>query len=116
MTVASTTRRRPSCPWCVPTVPSPRLELIVVIPARDEAAGLADALAALADQRDAHGAPLEPGRHEVLVLANNCSDATAEPSPKSTSTTSWCTATSPRTCSWPPATRSSSSRPGRGWR
>ena len=50
---------------------------IVAIPAHDEEDRIGDCLAALAMQRGPDGAPLEPGRFTVLVLANNCRDATA---------------------------------------
>ena len=50
---------------------------IVAIPAHDEEDRIGDCLAALAMQRGLDGAPLEPGRFSVLVLANNCRDATA---------------------------------------
>ena len=54
------------------------LQVSVVIPAKDEAEGLPATLAALANQTDLQGQPLPPGCFEVLVLANNCTDATAE--------------------------------------
>lgn len=50
---------------------------IVAIPAHDEEDRIGDCLAALAMQRGPDGAPLEPGRFSVLVLANNCRDGTA---------------------------------------
>ena len=49
---------------------------IVAIPAHDEEERIGAALAALAMQRDAAGAPLPAGSFSVLVLANNCRDAT----------------------------------------
>ncbi|MBW3129127.1 glycosyltransferase [Hymenobacter profundi] len=60
------------------TVP-PRAELCysVIIPAKDEAENLPVTLAALATQVDAQGQPLPPSSYEVIVLANNCQDATA---------------------------------------
>lgn len=51
---------------------------IVAIPAHDEAERVGDCLAALAMQRDACGAPVPSGAFAVLVLANNCRDATAD--------------------------------------
>ena len=54
------------------------VRLSVIIPAKDEAAGLPATLAALAHQTDLAGGSLPPGCFEVLVLANNCTDATAE--------------------------------------
>ncbi len=61
----------------VPTPPDPRCEAIIIVPARDEAIGIAATLAALAGQRTADGAPLDPCRFEIILLANNCADATA---------------------------------------
>ena len=57
--------------------PAASVRLSVVIPARDEAALLPRALAALAAQTDPGGAPLDPALYEILVLANNCRDGTA---------------------------------------
>ena len=51
---------------------------IVAIPACDEAERIGACLSALAMQRTAAGAPLAAGAFEVLVLANNCRDETAE--------------------------------------
>ena len=51
---------------------------VVAIPARNEAARIEACLAALAAQRDGCGAPIGDGSFEILVFANNCSDATAE--------------------------------------
>jgi 1,2-diacylglycerol 3-beta-glucosyltransferase len=48
------------------------LDTVVLVPAHNEAQGLAVTLRALAAQR------YPPGRHEVVVLADNCTDATAE--------------------------------------
>jgi 1,2-diacylglycerol 3-beta-glucosyltransferase len=47
------------------------LDMVVLVPAHDEADGLAVTLRALAGQR------YPPHRREVVVLADNCSDATA---------------------------------------
>lgn len=49
----------------------------VVIPARDEAAGLDRTLAALARQTDLVGRPHPRSTYEIIVLANNCRDDTA---------------------------------------
>jgi cellulose synthase/poly-beta-1,6-N-acetylglucosamine synthase-like glycosyltransferase len=57
--------------------PQAALRSIVIIPAKDEAANLPVTLAALAAQVDAQGQPLPAGSFEVIVLANNCQDATA---------------------------------------
>lgn len=50
---------------------------IVAIPAHDEAERIGSCLAALAMQRDHAGVPLPSDRFSVLILANNCRDATA---------------------------------------
>ena len=57
--------------------PRPELRACVIIPAKNEVANLPATLAALAAQTDLHGRPLPPGSFEVIVLANNCTDATA---------------------------------------
>lgn len=51
---------------------------IVAIPAYNEATQIERCLAALAMQRDEAGAPVPEGAFEIVVLANNCSDATAD--------------------------------------
>lgn len=51
---------------------------IVAIPAYNEAAQIERCLAALAMQRDEAGAPVPDGAFEILIFANNCSDATAD--------------------------------------
>lgn len=58
--------------WSLLPPPAPTLRCVVVIPVRNEAALLPRTLRALAEQV---GVP--DGCFEVLVLANNCSDATA---------------------------------------
>ena len=57
--------------------PRPSLRACVIIPAKNEAAALPAALAALAAQTDLAGQPLPPESFEVIVLANNCTDGTA---------------------------------------
>ncbi len=52
-------------------------EIIVIIPARDEAAHIEIALSALTAQLDLNGEPFAHHRYEVILLANNCADATA---------------------------------------
>ena len=47
-----------------------------MLPAKNEAARLRQTLAALAAQVDFAGEPLDPRSYEVIVLANNCDDAT----------------------------------------
>lgn len=51
---------------------------VVAIPAHDEEDRIRSCLAALAMQRDLEGAPLAAGAFEILVLANNCRDGTAD--------------------------------------
>lgn len=58
--------------------PERELRICVVIPARNEAEGIATALHALCNQVDADGVPTHPDLYEILVLANNCTDDTAE--------------------------------------
>jgi hypothetical protein len=58
--------------------PAATLAVCVIVPAKDEAGQLPATLAALAAQVDEHGQPLPYGSYEVLVLANNCHDHTAE--------------------------------------
>ncbi|AII51441.1 glycosyltransferase [Hymenobacter sp. APR13] len=52
--------------------------MCVIIPAKDEAGQLPETLAALAAQVDLQGLPLPYSSYEVLVLANNCLDHTAD--------------------------------------
>jgi glycosyl transferase family 2 len=61
-------------------LPSPirGLHMTVVVPARNEADGIAAALHALCKQVDKRGLPLDPKSYEILVLANNCDDGTAQ--------------------------------------
>lgn len=58
--------------------PAARLKLSVVIPVRNEAGALTRTLASLAQQVDLSGNTLDPDCYEVLLLANNCTDDTAE--------------------------------------
>lgn len=57
--------------------PHPACRITVVIPARNESASIGQALAALTAQRDLAGRPLTRALFDVIVFANNCSDATA---------------------------------------
>lgn len=57
--------------------PGPACEIAVVVPAFNEAESIGAALEALWGQVDWSGRKLAPERYEVLVLANNCTDATA---------------------------------------
>ena len=58
--------------------PSPGLQAVVAVPARDEAARLPALVAALAGQTDTAGRPLAPGLFEAIVLVNNSADGSAE--------------------------------------
>ena len=51
---------------------------MVVVPAKDEEHTLPATLEALYQQTNPQGIPLDKRWYEVIVLANNCSDATAE--------------------------------------
>lgn len=62
----------------VSALPHPALQVCVIIPVRNEAHGLTRTLAALAAQTDATGQTLNPACYEVLLLANNCTDDTAQ--------------------------------------
>ena len=57
---------------------APECRACVVIPVRDEAANLGATLRALADQVGLDGRPLPRSFFEVVVLANNCRDESAE--------------------------------------
>lgn len=50
----------------------------MIIPVRNEARRLPATLRALAAQVGFGGAPFDPRRYEVIVLANNCTDASAD--------------------------------------
>ncbi len=50
----------------------------ITLPAKNEAAHITEALRALHLQVDPHGHRVDPNAYEVLLLANNCSDDTAE--------------------------------------
>lgn len=56
------------------TLPSPSLDLCVVVPVKDEAANLLKTLDALRNQKNPHGISLPKDKYEVLLLANNCTD------------------------------------------
>ena len=67
------------CPeFCELPPVSAQLRAGVIVPARDEAAHITGALDALAAQRDLNGEPLDPETFEILLLANNCRDNTAD--------------------------------------
>ncbi len=57
---------------------APACRLSVTVPAKDEAAYITATLEALYAQVDDTGQPLDRTIYEVILLANNCTDATAE--------------------------------------
>jgi hypothetical protein len=64
----------------LPLVAQPPLrtcEVCVILPARDEGGRIEKCLLALVHQIDVRRVPINPGRYEVIVLANNCRDDTA---------------------------------------
>lgn len=61
----------------VNTPPLPECEATVIVPARDEAERIGATLRALSRQVALDGQPLDPRRYEIILLANNCDDATA---------------------------------------
>lgn len=56
----------------------PECKTSVVIPVRDEADTLPQTLAAFAAQTNFAGKPLNPREFEIIFLANNCADASAQ--------------------------------------
>ncbi|NJL45382.1 MAG: glycosyltransferase [Leptolyngbyaceae cyanobacterium SM2_3_12] len=67
---------------CLPrlTINSPcqACRVCVVVPVRNEAEHLPAMLKALTQQVDTQGHPLDPDSYEVLLLANNCTDGSAD--------------------------------------
>ena len=53
-------------------------EICIIVPVRDEAENIEATLLALRDQVDLDGKPLDKNRYEIIVLANNCSDNSAQ--------------------------------------
>ena len=53
-------------------------EVCAIVPVRNEAESLKATLIALSEQVDLQGRPLAKDRYEIIVLANNCSDNSAE--------------------------------------
>lgn len=51
---------------------------LVIVPVRNEAQTLEATLSALTYQIDLNGSKLDRRRYEVILLANNCSDNSAE--------------------------------------
>ncbi|WP_009633170.1 glycosyltransferase [Synechocystis sp. PCC 7509] len=62
----------------VPTPPLALCEVCVIVPVRNEAQTIETTLSALAYQIDLKGNKLDWRRYEVILLANNCSDNSAE--------------------------------------
>ena len=59
-------------------LPLASCEVCVIVPVRNEAEALEATLLALTNQVDLKGKPLAKNRYEIIVLANNCSDNSAE--------------------------------------
>lgn len=53
-------------------------EVCVIVPVRNEAENIEATLLALTNQIDLTGKPLAKNRYEIIVLANNCSDNSAQ--------------------------------------
>ncbi|MCY7336912.1 MAG: glycosyltransferase family 2 protein [Chamaesiphon sp.] len=62
----------------ISTPPLKQCEVSVIVPVKDEAQTLAATLAALAHQTCLNGQPLSPLRYEIIILANNCTDESAQ--------------------------------------
>ena len=56
----------------------PRCRCCITIPAKNEADYLRPTLTALCEQLDLNGRALDPALYEIMVLANNCTDGTAD--------------------------------------
>lgn len=59
-------------------VPAQSCRVTVCVPARNEASLIERTLIALCEQRDRDGRPLPRGSFDIIVVANNCRDATAD--------------------------------------
>ncbi len=68
---------RPDGPL-IPTPIDPACQLVVAIPARNEADTISSTIAALETQVDLTGNPLDPRTYEAILLANNCVDRTVD--------------------------------------
>ena len=62
----------------VSQAPFDTCEVCVIVPVRNEAAAIEATLKALTHQVDLTGKPLAKNRYEVIVLANNCTDNSAQ--------------------------------------
>ncbi|MDQ3227230.1 MAG: glycosyltransferase [Chloroflexota bacterium] len=65
-------------PPLISAAPAARCTTCVIVPARDEAVSITATLQALHEQVALDGRPCDRKRYEIIVLANNCRDATAE--------------------------------------
>ena len=65
-------------PPLVERSPLTRCEACVIVPVRNEAIALEATLLALTNQVDLTGKPLDKNCYEIIVLANNCTDNSAE--------------------------------------
>ncbi|MGL6343776.1 MAG: glycosyltransferase [Waterburya sp.] len=59
-------------------IPLRSCEVCVIVPVRNEASNLETTLLSLTNQVDLTGKPLDKNRYEIIILANNCSDNSAE--------------------------------------
>ncbi|MGB3202336.1 MAG: glycosyltransferase [Nodosilinea sp.] len=66
-----------SPPLQIAVPPLPQTQVSVIVPVRDEAETLPQTLLALVHQVDFEANPLAAGGYEVIVFANNCTDASA---------------------------------------
>jgi hypothetical protein len=62
----------------VEVLPHPECEVCVIVPVRNEAALITQTLESLLQQVDLQGKSLDKNRYEVIILANNCTDRSAE--------------------------------------
>ena len=62
----------------VASLPQRSCEICIIVPVRDEAENIEATLLALTNQIDFYGRPLDKNRYEIIVLANNCSDNSAQ--------------------------------------
>ncbi|BAZ45055.1 hypothetical protein NIES4102_20720 [Chondrocystis sp. NIES-4102] len=59
-------------------LPLSSCEISVIVPVRNEAENIEATLLALTNQVELDGSPLDKKRYEIIVLANNCSDDSAQ--------------------------------------
>ena len=64
--------------WSLPVPPLPQCEVSVIVPVKDEAQTIVHTLSAFANQTCLNGQPLDPLSYEIIVLANNCTDDSAQ--------------------------------------